>query len=91
MFVSSEAAEAVFSWREAIEALAESYAAPAPPTAIPPRTVAGDDGAWLRSLPALPAGRRYFGGARRSLERSTSSCCSTARAAALRRSSTVIA
>ncbi len=61
VFVSSEAAEAVFSWREAIDALAGAYAAAAPAAALPPRTVGSDDGAWLRTLPALPPGRRYFG------------------------------
>jgi alanine dehydrogenase len=51
----------VFSWREAIDALAATYAAPAKPASMPPRAVGRDDGAWLRVLPALPAGRRYFG------------------------------
>jgi ornithine cyclodeaminase/alanine dehydrogenase len=60
-FVSSAVAGAVFSWREAIEALAAAYTAPAAAAALPPRTVAHDDGAWLRSLPALPSGGRYFG------------------------------
>jgi alanine dehydrogenase len=61
VFVSSEAAGAVFSWREAIDALAATYAAPARPSSMPPRAVGSDDGAWLRVLPALPAGGRYFG------------------------------
>src|SRR5689334_6053575 len=61
VFVSSEAAEEVFSWREAIDAVAESYATAPVRSALPPRTVGADDGAWLRTLPALPPGRRYFG------------------------------
>ena len=61
VFVSSEMAESVFSWSEAIEALAGSYATAPPATALPPRTVGSDDGAWLRTLPALPPGGRYFG------------------------------
>jgi alanine dehydrogenase len=61
VFVSSEAADEVFSWREAVDALTESYAAHAPRSALPPRTVGVDDGAWLRTLPALPPGRRCFG------------------------------
>lgn len=61
VFVSSEVAESVFSWREAVDALAGSYATVAPGTALPPRTVGSDDGAWLRTLPALPPGGRYFG------------------------------
>jgi len=60
-FVSSAAAASVFSWREAIQAVAAAYAAPPSPGATPPRTVAHDEGAWLRVLPALPAGGRYFG------------------------------
>jgi alanine dehydrogenase len=61
VFVSSEAADSVFSWREAIDALTDSYAAAAQPSALPPRTVCSDEGAWLRTLPALPPLRRYFG------------------------------
>ena len=60
-FVSSEAATRVFSWHEAIEALAVAYAAESDVAALPPRTVARDGGAWLRTLPALPSGCRYFG------------------------------
>jgi alanine dehydrogenase len=60
-FVSSTAAASVFSWHKAIEALAAAYATPLEPAAAPPRTVAHDDGAWLRILPALPGGGRYFG------------------------------
>src|SRR4051812_22956348 len=61
VFVSSEAAEAVFSWRTAIDALRDAYAASTPLSALPPRTVGSDAGAWLRTLPALPPGRRWFG------------------------------
>ena len=51
----------MFSWPDAIEAVAAAYAADPAPEAIPPRTVAHDEGAWLRLLPALPSGGRYFG------------------------------
>ena len=61
VFISSEAAAEVFSWREAIDAVAESYAAAPPSAALPPRTIGADEGAWLRTLPALPPSRRYFG------------------------------
>ena len=54
VFVCSEAAATVFSWREAIDA----YAAAVKPSSVPPRAVGSDDGAWLRVLPALPAGGR---------------------------------
>jgi ornithine cyclodeaminase/alanine dehydrogenase len=60
-FVSSQAATEVFDWPEAIAALTRAYAAEAPAAATPPRTVAADAGAWLRTLPALPASGRYFG------------------------------
>lgn len=61
VFVSSEAARSVFDWRETIDRVAEAYEAPASSSATPPRTVGTDEGAWLRTLPALPPGRRYFG------------------------------
>src|ERR1700760_2300098 len=61
VFVSAEAAEKVFSWRDAIEALTAAYAAPAPPSALPGRTVGSDAGAWLRTLPALPPGLPTYG------------------------------
>jgi alanine dehydrogenase len=60
-FVSSATVADVFSWREAIDALTAAYCAPPTAAALPPRTVAHDEGAWLRSLPALPSGGRYFG------------------------------
>ncbi len=60
-FVSSEVVSRVFSWPEAIQAIATAYAAEPAPAATPPRTVAHDAGAWLRSLPALPSCGRYFG------------------------------
>src|SRR3954468_14051071 len=61
VFVPAPPAEEVFSWRDAIEALTAAYAAPAPPSAIPGRTVGSDAGAWLRTLPALPPGLRTYG------------------------------
>jgi len=61
VFVSSTAAASVFSWSDAIDALAKAYAVETGPRAAPPRTVADDEGAWLRTLSALPAGGRYFG------------------------------
>ena len=61
VFVSSTAAASVFSWPEAIAALTDAYAAVTPARATPPRTVAQDEGAWLRALSALPASGRYFG------------------------------
>jgi ornithine cyclodeaminase/alanine dehydrogenase-like protein (mu-crystallin family) len=60
-FVSSAAVASVFAWPDAIDALTRAYRAGVGPEAAPPRTVAKDDGAWLRTLSAVPAGGRYFG------------------------------
>jgi ornithine cyclodeaminase/alanine dehydrogenase len=61
VFVSSEAARAVFSWLDAIRALQRAYGEEIAPSAAPPRTVARGQGAWMRTLPAIPPGGRYFG------------------------------
>lgn len=60
VFVSATAAEAVFSWSDAIAAVRAAYEAPLEPAALPQRAVGRSEGSWLRTLPALPAGR-YFG------------------------------
>ena len=61
VFVSAEAARAVFRWEDAVAVLAEAYSAPASPRATPPRSIAADGPAWFRVLPSMPPGRRYFG------------------------------
>lgn len=61
VFVSSDAARAVFRWEDAIAALQATYARELVATATPPRTIASGEKAWLRVLPALPPGGRYFG------------------------------
>lgn len=61
VFVSSEAARAVFDWKDAIRALQAAYARPIPPKSTPPRTVAVAGKTWLRTLPAVPVGSRYYG------------------------------
>lgn len=61
VFVSSDAARAVFRWTDAIQALQAAYARPIPPESTPPRTVAAAGKTWLRTLPAVPAGGRYYG------------------------------
>lgn len=61
VFISSEAATAVFDWRSAITALQQAYSHPHEPTATPPRTIAVSGQAWLRTLPAVVPGGRYFG------------------------------
>lgn len=61
VFVSGAVARQVFDWRAAIEALRTTYAQPASAGTTPPRSVATVGQAWLRTLPAMPAGCRYFG------------------------------
>jgi ornithine cyclodeaminase/alanine dehydrogenase-like protein (mu-crystallin family) len=61
LFVSSEAAQALLKWEEVVGCIAEAYKLPHPPKCAPPRTVARGDNAWLRTLPAIPPGSRYFG------------------------------
>jgi alanine dehydrogenase len=61
VFISSKVAAEVFQWNEAIAALQAAYRLETPETAMPPRTVASGPKAWLRTLPAMPPGGRYFG------------------------------
>jgi ornithine cyclodeaminase/alanine dehydrogenase len=61
VFVSADAVRAVFDWTDAIDALRRAYQVVAPPGAVPPRSIAGEGTAWLRVLPAVPPGARYFG------------------------------
>lgn len=60
-FVSAEAVQSVFDWEEAVRALQSAYAHPVDENGTPPRTVASAPDAWLRTLPAIPAGSRCFG------------------------------
>ena len=61
VFVSSDAARAVFRWEDAIKALQATYARPMQPSATPSRTIASEEKSWLRVLPAIPPCGRYFG------------------------------
>lgn len=61
VFISSEAASAVFDWKMAIAALQQIYSHRHEPAATPPRSIASSGQAWLRTLPAVPPGGRYFG------------------------------
>lgn len=61
LFVSSDAARAVFRWEDAIAALQSAYGRQIPAKATPPRTVASAEKVWLRTLPAIVPGGRYFG------------------------------
>lgn len=60
-FVSSEAARAVFAWKDAISALQSAYSQPVPPLSAPARSVAAVGKTWLRTLPAVPVRGRYYG------------------------------
>jgi ornithine cyclodeaminase/alanine dehydrogenase-like protein (mu-crystallin family) len=61
VFVSGDVARMVFRWEDAIEALQSTYGRPLAEAAIPPRTIARANKSWLRTLPAMPPGGRYFG------------------------------
>lgn len=61
VFISSEVASAVFDWKSAIAALQQVYSHRHEPAATPARSIAASGGAWLRTLPAVPPGNRYFG------------------------------
>jgi ornithine cyclodeaminase/alanine dehydrogenase len=61
VFVSSEATQAVFDWQQSIAAIQVAYGTPLDHSALPRRSVANGAGAWLRTLPAIPATGRYFG------------------------------
>lgn len=61
VFISCDAASAVFDWKPAIAALQQVYSNEYEPAATPPRSIAASGQAWLRTLPAVPPGGRYFG------------------------------
>lgn len=61
VFVSSDAARAVFDWKDAIGALQSAYSQSQPPQSTPPRSVAAVGKTWLRTLPAVPVTGRYYG------------------------------
>lgn len=61
LFISGDVARTVFRWPDAVKALQAVYARRAEPAATPPRTIARGEQAWLRTLPAIPPGSRYFG------------------------------
>jgi ornithine cyclodeaminase/alanine dehydrogenase len=61
VFVSGDVAQRLFRWQDAIEALQIAYSRPMLHAATPPRTIARGEKAWLRTLPAIPPGGRYFG------------------------------
>jgi len=52
---------AVLSWPDAIDAIRDAYRTPVDAAALPPRTMARTDGAWLRSLSGLTADTGHMG------------------------------
>jgi alanine dehydrogenase len=60
-FVSSDAARELLRWDEVIACVAKAYREQQSEGATPARSVARFGGSWLRTLPAMPAGGRYFG------------------------------
>jgi alanine dehydrogenase len=60
-FVSSDAARELLRWDEVIDSVAKAYRQQQSEAATPARSVARFGGSWLRTLPAIPAGGRYFG------------------------------
>jgi len=61
VFVSSDVSRTVFRWADGIHALQAAYGQQIPPKAAPARSVAVAGKTWLRTLPAVPAGGRYYG------------------------------
>ena len=61
VFVSADTARTVFRWTEAVDALRAAYGTNSSSSATPPRSIAAEGSAWLRVLPSMPSGNRYFG------------------------------
>lgn len=60
-FLSDADVAAACDWQQLIEAIRRSYSAPLSEAALPPRTMARADGAWLRTLSAAPPASPYMG------------------------------
>jgi alanine dehydrogenase len=60
-FVSESAAESLSHWKEVIGWISDGYRQQYTATEVPRRTVSSSKDAWLRVLPAIPPGTRYFG------------------------------
>jgi alanine dehydrogenase len=61
LFLSDADVRAALSWTEAIDAIRDAYGAPTDAAALPPRTMARAEGAWLRTLSAMPSHCEYMG------------------------------
>lgn len=60
-FLTDSDVEAASDWPQLIDAIRAAYSRAAAEAALPPRTMARGDGAWLRTLSAAPAGSPYMG------------------------------
>ncbi len=61
LFLSDADVREALTWADAIDAVRDAYRAPTDVAALPPRTMARADGAWLRTLSAMPAHCEYMG------------------------------
>ncbi len=61
IFLSDADVAAACDWPDLIAAIREAYSVPAGESALPPRTMARADGAWLRTLSGAPPGSEYMG------------------------------
>ena len=60
-FLSDADVAAACEWPQLIAALRSAYSTPVPDAALPPRTMARAEGAWLRTLSGAPPGSGYMG------------------------------
>jgi alanine dehydrogenase len=60
-FLSEAETESLVDWESAIRCMSEAYREASPEGAIPGRLIASAATAWIRCLPAIPAGGRYLG------------------------------
>jgi alanine dehydrogenase len=61
LFLSDADVRAALTWAEAIDAIRDAYGAQTDSAALPPRTMARAEGAWLRTLSAMPSDCEYMG------------------------------
>jgi ornithine cyclodeaminase/alanine dehydrogenase len=61
LFLSDADVAAACDWPGLIEAIRQAYSTPASDPALPPRTMARADGAWLRTLSGAPPASKYMG------------------------------
>ena len=61
IFLSDADVAAACDWSDLIEAIRQAYSTTAGDSALPPRTMARADGAWLRTLSGAPPASAYMG------------------------------